>query len=115
MLISCSPPPFDLAVSQSAVTASRLTLAGQVGPIQNLPSSQINWAFAFFPEKDPSTGITLQAGFVSWVSQSTSQQIAFVVWDGSQGAYRVVASPQNLGMNNLNPPFRCRAISNTSS
>ena len=41
---------------------------------------------------------------MTWVSQS-SQQIAFVVWNASQGAYGVVASPQNLGTNEPYPPF----------
>jgi hypothetical protein len=81
-----------------------MTLAGQVGPIQSL-SSQGNTNFAFFPEKDASGGITLQAGFVTWISQSTSQQIAFVVASGGQSGYRVVAGPQSPGVTNLNPPF----------
>jgi hypothetical protein len=98
VLLSCSPAPFNLNLSQSAVTASKLTFVGQVGPIQSL-SSQNNSNFAFFPEKDSSGGITLQAGFVSWISQSTMQQIAFVA--GGQ----VVGSPQNLGLITADPPM----------
>ncbi len=101
---SCSPPPFNLGLSQSAAVASKMALVGQIGRIQSI-SSQGNTNFAFFPEKDGSGGITLQSGFVTWISQSTSQQIAFVVAGGGQSAYRVVAGPQNPGATNQNPPF----------
>jgi hypothetical protein len=97
VLFSCSPPPFNLNLSQSAITASKLTFVGQVGPIQSLSASQ-NTNFAFYPEKNSSGGITLQAGFVTWISQST-QRIAFVV--GGQ----IVGSPQNLGVTTRDPPL----------
>ena len=75
--LSCSPPPFNLGITQTALTAEHMTLLGQVGPIQNIGSNQGNATLIFYPEKDPVAGITLQAGFVSW-AQGSSQQVAFV-------------------------------------
>ncbi len=98
LLLSCSLPPFNVNLSQSAVTASKLAFVGQVGPIKSLSSSQ-NTNFAFYPEKNASGGITLQAGFVTWISQSAMQQMAFVV--GSE----IVGSTQNLGLTTADPPM----------
>jgi hypothetical protein len=103
LALSCSPPPFNLGITQAAITASRMTLVGEVGPIQNIGTDQGNSTLVFYPEKDPVAGFTLQAGFVSWASQGSSQQIAFVVSDGS--GCRVVAGSQGLGPNDLAPPF----------
>jgi hypothetical protein len=85
--VSCSPPPFDLSISQSAQTASRMTLMGQVGPVYNVSSDQSVSDEMFIPEKDSVGGITVQAGFVTWKYQSGPLNYAAVIWDGSQGAY----------------------------
>ncbi len=80
-LLTCSPPPFNLAISNSAKTAKKLTLVGQVGPLDpgsiNL-GSQGNEEVVFIPEKDGAGGITVHSGFVSTMDPSSGQQISFI-------------------------------------
>lgn len=79
--MTCSPPPFNLAISNSAKTAKKLTFVGQVGPMDpgslNL-GSQGNEDVVFIPEKDGLGGITIQSGFVYSMDPSSGQQVSFI-------------------------------------
>jgi hypothetical protein len=80
-LITCSPPPFNLAISNSAKTAKKLTLVAQVGPLSPGSislGSQGNEDVVFIPEKDGMGGITTQSGFVYAMDPMSGQQISFV-------------------------------------
>jgi hypothetical protein len=100
LLVTCSPPPFDLGISESAKTARMLTFVGQV-PIDpnsiNLGGSQGNEDVVFIPEKDGVGGITIQAGFIYSLDQASGQQVSFVAYDGSQGRYVRYGSTQQIG------------------
>jgi hypothetical protein len=88
-LITCSPPPFNLEISGSAKTAKKLTLVGQVGPLNSSSislGSQGSEDVVFIPEKDGMGGITLQSGFVYSFS-SNGQQATFISNTGGQGNY----------------------------
>jgi len=92
--MTCSPPPFNLAISNFAKTAKKLTFVGQVGPINpgslNL-GSQGNEDVVFIPEKDGMGGITTQSGFVLTMDPMSGQQISFVSNNAGYG------SPMPLG------------------
>ncbi|MGA2481449.1 MAG: hypothetical protein ABSG63_22150, partial [Spirochaetia bacterium] len=81
-LLSCTPPPFNLGLSEGSATASRMTFLGEVGPFSNFSSGMGTGDMAFYPEKDAVTGFTLQTGFVTWSWQSGPLQIAFVASNG---------------------------------
>jgi hypothetical protein len=105
LLLTCAPP-FDLAVSQSARVAQKLTHVGQVGPVDpnsvslNSSSSQGNEDVVFFPEKDLTGGITLQAGFLYSIDQS-GQSVSFVASNGS--SYVRYGNTQFLGPVSTDP------------
>jgi hypothetical protein len=105
LLLTCAPP-FDLAVSQSARVAQKLTHMGQVGPMDpnsiglNSSSSQGNEDVVFFPEKDGAGGITLQAGFLYAIDQA-GQSVSFVASNG--GGYARYGSSQFLGPVSTDP------------
>ena len=112
VLLSCSPPPFDLALSLSAQAAARMTLLGQVGPMYNISSDQGVSDEMFIPEKDGAGGINLQAGFLTWTYQSGPRNLAAVIWDGSQGAYVRYGSIQSTPAPSPDqyPPFLVQAV-----
>jgi hypothetical protein len=102
-LFSCTPPPFNLALSEGSATASRMSFVGEVGPISSFFTGMGAGNLAFYPEKDPASGFTLQTGFVTWSWQSGPLQIAYVASNGSD--YRVVGSPQGLGPLTMDPAY----------
>ena len=98
--MTCSPPPFNLAISNFAKTAKKLTFVGQVGPMDpgslNL-GSQGNEDVVFIPEKDGLGGITIQSGFIYSMDPSSGQQVSFISSNGGAGKYVREGGPQVLG------------------
>ena len=115
LLLSCSPPPFKLSISESAKIAKQLTFEGQAGPIDPMSSNQGNTDIVFIPEKDGAGGITLQAGFVYSMDPLNGQQVSFIAYDGSQAKYVHEGSPQGLGplSSDPYPNFLVQSVKNT--
>jgi hypothetical protein len=87
VLLTCSPPPFNLSISEAAKTAKQLSYVGQIGPISSMSGNQGNEDVVFIPEKDGAGGITLQAGFLYSQDPLNGNQASFVAYDAGQGKY----------------------------
>ena len=83
--LTCSPVPFNLALSESARLAARLTFVGQVGPLNLQTTNQGNEDVLFFPEENGAGGITLQAGFIYSIDPVNGQQVSFYANGGICG------------------------------
>ncbi|MGA2762411.1 MAG: hypothetical protein ABSG17_03505 [Spirochaetia bacterium] len=79
-LAACNPPPFDLTVSLSARSASKMTLLGQVGPVNDVGTDAAQQTF--YPQLDSSGGMSVLAGFVTSVNHSAN--VNLIAWGGSQ-------------------------------
>jgi len=111
-LVACSPPPFNLAISQSARIIKNLTYLGQAGPMDpnsiNL-GNQVSEDVVFIPEKDGMGGITIQSGFVYSMDPMSGQQVSFVSNNVRYG------SPMPLGplSSDQFPSFMVQSVKST--
>ncbi len=96
-LLTCAPAPFNLTLSLSAGLASQLTLLGEVGPLENVSVNQGSTDVIFIPEKDATSGINVQAGFVYAMDPANGQNLSFVAYDSGQRAWIRHGNMQSFG------------------
>ena len=95
LLLTCSPPPFNLAISESAKFAQQFAFVGQVGPIDPNTGNRGSPDIVFLPEKNGSGGISIDAGFVYTMDPGNGQNVSFIAKAG--GSYVREGPPQFLG------------------
>ncbi len=95
--VSCAPPPFNLELSMSALTARSLTMEGTVGPIDKMGGPTQVTDAVFLPEKGTTSGLDLQNGFVLYTTPQGDRQLAFVSWDAAKGTDVKMDSEVSLG------------------
>ncbi len=93
---SCSPPPFDLAISLSTLLAKSMTLEGAVGPVDKLSGDTAPQDASFMPEYTTQGGLDLQNGFVLY-TQTGGRQLGFVTGSAAQGTYHLLSGSSFLG------------------